>query len=290
MTSFNSMTVMAAAEMIAEMSKQAAFDALVIGWGVDRFCGSGSVATKANGLARYALSDIGNVIVPTVNGNCDLTRAIIDHAITASDAHRNNQLDAWARLVAGVKMDGMEIVEEKVPDSTGRMGLFDDGPMMITKLKLRRMLPEDIPETDFRDAEDEVSTLLKKHSFKTSEGHLTQAMSSFQRGEWASSNAQLRTFYEGYLDEIAVRLGCDAEKKPKSKRDYLGKLDPPFLLSKYNEWNETNEKPQYVQGLMSRMHPEGSHSGLSEEEDATFRLQISLITARLFLRRFDQRS
>lgn len=29
--------------------------------------------------------------------------------------------------------------------------------------------------------------------------------------------------------------------------------------------------------------------GLSEEEDATFRLQISLVTARLFLRRYDQR-
>jgi len=44
-----------------------------------------------------------------------------------------------------------------------------------------------------------------------------------------------------------------------------------------------------VQGLMNRMHPHGGHAGLSEEEDATFRLQVTLITARLFLRRLDQR-
>jgi hypothetical protein len=60
-------------------------------------------------------------------------------------------------------------------------------------------------------------------------------------------------------------------------------------LTEYNEWNENNQKPQYIQGLMSRMHPHGGHPGLSEEEDATFRLQITLVTARLLLRRFRQR-
>ncbi|MBB4279347.1 hypothetical protein GGE12_007161 [Rhizobium mongolense] len=43
-----------------------------------------------------------------------------------------------------------------------------------------------------------------------------------------------------------------------------------------------------IDALMSRMHPHGGHPGLSEEEDATFRLQINLVTARLFLRRLDR--
>ena len=119
---------------------------------------------------------------------------------------------------------------------------------------------------------------------------MKQAISAFSRGEWSSANGELRNFYESYLNEIATRLGYTGSGDSKAKRDYLGKLQPPFLLVDYNEWNPNNQKPQYVQGLISRMHPHGGHPGLSEEEDATFRLQISLVTARLFLRRFDQRS
>jgi hypothetical protein len=152
------------------------------------------------------------------------------------------------------------------------------------------MLPDDIPDLDFREAENEIMRLLAFCDFVTGKGHLEQAMSAFQRGEWASANAQLRTFLESCLDDIAVKLGYGESGGSKNKRDYLGgQLQPPFLLEGYNEWNSNNQKPQYVQGVISRLHPHGSHAGLSEEEDATFRLQITLITARLFLRRFHQR-
>ena len=40
---------------------------------------------------------------------------------------------------------------------------------------------------------------------------------------------------------------------------------------------------------MNGMQPQGGPAGLVEEEDAAFRLQTSLVTARVFLRRFDQR-
>ena len=131
--------------------------------------------------------------------------------------------------------------------------------------------------------------LLDRHGFSVAKGHLKQAVSAFGRGEWSSANGELRNFSESYLNEIASSLGCAGSGDGKAKRDYLGRLQPPFLLADYNEWNANNQKPQYVQGLMSRMHPHGGHPGLSEEEDATFRLQISLVSARLFLRRFDQR-
>ena len=287
MSDFNSMTLMAAGEMLAEMSTHVEFSTLVLGWDVDEFCGSGSVASKANDLVRCAIRI--KPTVPTVNGNCNLTRAMIEHAITASDRDKDNKSDVWARLVAGLKMDGFEIVEEGVPDPSGHPSKFDDSPRMISKLTLKRMLSEDIPETDFREAEDEVSSLLKKHAFETALGHLSLAMTAFQRGEWASANAQLRSFFESYLNDIADKLGYEGKDDTKAKRDFLGKLDPPFLLPDYNEWHENSQKPQYIQGLWSRMHPEGSHPGLSEEEDATFRLQVTLISARLFLRRFDQR-
>ena len=157
-----------------------------------------------------------------------------------------------------------------------------------TIIALARMLPADIPGLDFREAEDEVTTLLVQSGFTVAKGHMERAVSAFQRGEWSSANGELRNFYESYLNEIAVHLGCNSQQDSKAKRDFLGRLQPPFLLTEYNEWNENNQKPQYVQGLMSRMHPHGGHPGLSEEEDATFRLQITLVTARLFLRRYRQ--
>ncbi len=151
------------------------------------------------------------------------------------------------------------------------------------------MLPSDPLKLDFHGAKSEVVNLLRRHRFDDAEGHLTQAVSAFDRKEWSSANGELRKFYESYLNTFADKLGYKGDDNSKAKRDYLGKLQPPFLLADYNEWNPNNQKPQYVQGLMSRMHPHGGHSGLSEEEDATFRLQISLVTARLFLRRFNQR-
>jgi len=286
MSDFNSMTLVAASEMIAEMSTQAAFTSLVMSWGVDDFCGSGSVASRANDMVRYART--GGRIVPTVQGNCELTRAMVEHAITASDRDKQNKSESWARFVAGLKMDGFEIVKEEIPDPSGRSPIFDDGPRMISKPTLKRMLPEDIPGVDFREAEDEITSLLKKHGLVVAEGHLQRAISTFQRGEWSSANGELRNFFEGYLNEIANKLDYNGVDTSKARRDFLGGgLTPPFLLEDYNEWHP--QKTQFVQGLMNRMHPHGGHPGLSEEEDATFRLQTTLITARLFLRRFDQR-
>jgi hypothetical protein len=143
---------------------------------------------------------------------------------------------------------------------------------------------------DFGEAEDEIGMLLNECGFQVAKGHLNQALSAFQRGEWSSANGELRNFYESYLNEIAVGLGYTGAGDSKAKRDFLGNLQPPFLLTDYNEWNANIQKPQFVQGLMSRLHPHGGHPGLSEEEDATFRIQVSLVTARLFLRRYKQRT
>lgn len=289
MTNFNSMTLMAAGEMIAEMSTQAAFSSLILSWDVEEFCGSGSVASKVNQLVRFAKSSMGQRSVPTVNGHCELRRAIIEHAIIANDQAKRNQPEAWARFVAGLKMDGYEIVATKVPDPSGRQSIFEDGPAMVSQPTLTRMLPQSVPGTDFREADDEVTDLLKVHGFSVALGHMQQAISAFQRGDWAAANAQLRTFTESYLSDLAVRLGYQGPDKMNNRFKFLGEVEPPFLLAVYNEWNLNDQKPQFTKGLWSRMHPEGSHPGLSEEEDATFRMQITLIAARLYLRRFDQR-
>jgi hypothetical protein len=279
---FNRMTIVAAAEVISDFKSHSDMEVLEVQWGVTDYCGGSSKPARVSSWATTAIKF--SLQVMTEHGMLPLERAIVETAIRApGNQHKS---DAWKKLIAGLRFDGFELVEVEI-ESDGASSLFG---RKKTAMTLARMLPADVPELDFREAESEVETLLDRSGFVTAKGHLGMALAAFQRGEWASANGQLRNFYESYLNEIAVGLGYSGNDDSKAKRDYLGNLSPPFLLSDYNEWNINNQKPQYVQGLMSRMHPHGGHPGLSEEEDATFRLQVTLVTARLFLRRFNQRN
>lgn len=273
------MTIVAATEVIAEFKSHGDMSVLEVQWGI-----VGNSSSKAARVASWAQCATARKVsqVMTESGLVHLARAIVETAIKAPPGVRDS--DAWKKFVAGLRFDGFEVVETEGPPPASAPW---QSPRTI--VTLARMLPADIPGLDFREAEDEVTTLLLQSGFTVAKGHLERAVSAFQRGEWSSANGELRNFYESYLNEIAVHLGCDSQQDSKTKRDFLGRLQPPFLLTEYNEWNENNQKPQYVQGLMSRMHPHGGHPGLSEEEDATFRLQITLVTARLFLRRYRQR-
>lgn len=283
MSEFNRMTVVAAAEVISAFNSHSDMEILEVEWGIAGRYAAGSKSARVAGLAKVAIEENGEVV--TESGRVGLARALVERAIKAPAGVKNS--DSWKRLVAGLRFDGFEIVETQTEIDADRPW---GTPQVETTIQLVRMLPSDVPGLDFREAESEVEQLLNRHGFSIAKGHLKQAISAFSRGEWSSANGALRNFYESYLNEIADRLGYSGEGDSKDKRNFLGTLQPPFLLAEYNEWNSNNQKPQFVQGLMSRMHPHGGHPGLSEEEDATFRLQINLVTARLFLRRFDQRS
>lgn len=283
MTDFNRMTVVAAAEVLSAWCSHADMMVLETQWGIDGRVSTSSKSARVAGLAKIACDE--ELKVMTETGLISLDRALVEAVLKAPPYIR--QLAIWAKFVAGLRFDGFEIVEtESVVPSASHWG----GVTTKKVVTLERMLPKDIPGLDFREAENELLGLLDRSGFAVSKGHLKQAISAFQRGEWSSANGELRNFFESYLNEIAIGLGYTGGGDSKAKRDFLGAdLQPPFLLDEYNEWNTNNQKPQYVQGLMSRMHPHGGHPGLSEEEDATFRLQISLITARLFLRRYAHR-
>ena len=282
MGEFNRLTVVAAAEVASSFQSHSDMEVLEVQWGIAGRCSSSSKSARVADWARIACED--EIEVLTESGRVRLSRGLVDIAISAPEHKRRSA--AWKKLVAGLRFDGFEVRTTQVEVDSG--DLWQSGGTETT-VELVRMLPSDVPELDFREAESEVALLLDRHGFTVAKGHLAQAVSAFSRAEWSSANGELRNFYESYLNEIATGLGYTGNGDSKARRDYLGSLQPPYLLVDYNEWNPNNQKPQFVQGLMSRMHPHGGHPGLSEEEDATFRLQISLVTARLFLRRFDQR-
>lgn len=282
MSEFNRMTIVAAAEVISDTNSHSDIDVLEMQWGISDRGGGASKSARVVSLSKAAIND--EIEVYTENGVVTLRRALVETALKFSS--RAKDFSSWAKLKAGLRLDGFDVVE---PDEA-KLGFSWNNQNAGISAQLIRMLPADIPELNIREAESEVVMLLDKHGFQVAKGHLSQAMSTFQRGEWSAANGALRNFFENYLNEIADLLGCDRKLGSKDKRDFLGSgAQPAFFFTDYNEWTPNNQKPQYVQGLMSRMHPHGGHPGLSEEEDATFRMQINLVTARLFLRRLDQR-
>lgn len=269
MKKLNNMTIRAAVEIVEDFLSGAEMDTKAEEWGIASQINTYSKATRISGWTKVACSEARPDVLTRL-GVVSLDRAIVELALTAPPKFEERY--AWTEMIAGLKFDGFELQES------------EDGSRSLVA-----MLPTDAPGLEMRKADDEVTALLKKHKFNVTLGHWNIAKSTFQRGEWTAANGELRKIIEGLLDEIAVRLGCERECQSRDKRDYLGNHSTPFLLSEYNEWRKDTSKHQYVQGLISRMHPHGGHAGLSDEEDATFRLQITLVTARLFLRRFDQR-
>jgi hypothetical protein len=150
--------------------------------------------------------------------------------------------------------------------------------------KLLTALPRSIA---LPEAQDELSTLLLKHRFIVAKGHLDQAFSAHTSGNWASANSQIRSFLDGLLDEIAERLDPSAMALGSGypRRVRLAALG--FLSRDLNEWDD--QGLGYLNGLIKRLHPHGSHPGLSDADDCTFRLHTVLLAARLFIVRFDKR-
>ena len=161
--------------------------------------------------------------------------------------------------------------------------LLEQDGFVISDGTLRRALPADIalPRTD-----SELTSLLEQHGFDTAKGHLEQASDAHGRGNWASANGQLRTFFDALLDGVAAKLDPSVGVLPSGQPRRAKLAGLGFLSIPLNEWD--NDGRGFINGLVRRLHPQGAHLGLSDEDDSTFRLHVVLLTAALLLRRFDQ--
>ena len=229
----------------------------------------GSKQTRAVAVGAYLLQETGWL---TEDGR-DLVDVIVGESIvraintcTSSGRFRYEKFErAYPTLHRGLKRDGFTV---------------EDG-------HLRRALPVAL---NLPQADDEVHTLLDGYGFATAQGHLDQAIEAHTRGHWAAANSQLRSFVEGLLNEIAEELNGGVSALPSKgnpRRQWLAQLNPPFFINALNEW--TGKGTGFLEGFYHRLHPEGSHPGLSDEDDSTFRLHLVLLTSRLLLKRLQQR-
>ncbi|MDM5334968.1 hypothetical protein QUF56_17365 [Ureibacillus composti] len=153
---------------------------------------------------------------------------------------------------------------------------------VIQNDKLVRNINTVVEEVELRD---KLTLLLDKYLFTTAKGHYEQAISSFTRGDWAACNAQLRTYVESLFNDIAKSLTGNDYDSSNNARQALATEASKVFYPEYNEWLDGGKG--YIQGFWQRLHTEGSHPGLSNAEDANFRLGIVQFTTFEILKRFD---
>lgn len=176
-------------------------------------------------------------------------------------------LDTHAHLINALKRDGFA----------------------INGTEIKKVLPEEIVEAKI---ETELIQLLDEFNFNRSKGHLEQAVDNHTKSLWASANSQFRTFIESLLIEICSTLLPSHSCSTAGAAINLlsNTVSPPFLQKDLNEVESPRCDKPFVEGLFKRLHPEGSHPGLSDEEDSTFRYHITIVFAHYLLKRLQSRS
>jgi hypothetical protein len=262
---FTRPTIIAAIEFLGKQHSQADFNQMVLRLGLENEIPSRtdlSVSKKSDLLGRIVVHRPDDLI-QTVDGGTTLAEAVVREAVHVSQP--DSQFVPQITFMRGLARDGYVIA-------------WDEGARSPV---LRAALPSElkVPAVD-----DEVHQLLKDFQFRTPLGHLVQAVEAHTRGDWAAANGQLRTFLESLFDDFARHIkGPEAVEHltSENRRALLGEIG--FLAADRKEW--TKDGKNYINGLFKMLHTEGSHAGLSNEDHSTFRLHVTLVTARTFLRR-----
>lgn len=193
-----------------------------------------------------------------------------------------------------------EIVEDAISRAVQNTYRFDaNSNEFIQYPQLRRLLLKDgfvirdgqlirTFDTDFDYSKNEtlLESLLNNHQLKVAKGHFDQASNAFNRGDWAACNSQLRSYVEELLNKLAERITGNTFPDSHQAKIALSKCTPPLFYKQLNEWSDNGTG--YFETFWKRLHNEGSHPGLSDEDDSIFRLNIVQISTLEVLRRYDR--
>ncbi len=176
----------------------------------------------------------------------------------------------WARQ-RGWEVDVSEIPEPLL-NTLRRDGFTTDGTVLIP------LLPE---ETELEQVESELESMLGAGGFSVAKGHLTQGRSAFVRGDWAAANGCFRSAVESLLIDLGSQRSGTPVAGGGAALTVLAQQANPLVHKRLNEWD--GQGKGFMEGFWRRLHPEGPHPGLSDEEDCTFRMQLVLIVMHYLL-------
>lgn len=259
-------------------------------------------------FSRATITDVLNLAADWSNSQLDnfMVKYGLDHEATGSN-RQNKTTNAALYLIKNPNLPGVigdnlqfEIIEHIINRSVQSTAIFDSSKNeFIEYPQLRRLLLRDgfvIEDNnlirtfdttiDYSENENLLERLLDKHGFVTAKGHYEQARNNFNRGHWASCNSQLRSYVEEICNAIAEKVTGQPYTDSHQARIALSQTDPPIFYKNLNEWQDNGKG--YFQTFWIRLHPEGSHPGLSNEEDSVFRLNLVQISSLEILRRYDK--
>lgn|GEM_PF-5327083 len=127
-------------------------------------------------------------------------------------------------------------------------------------VEARRLIPT-VPGVDAVEYTDAVDRALAARGWTTAAGHYRQALDAFGRGNWASANAQLRSALE---ETLPLAASVVARARPNEVQAALDMLRSAGQL--------VDGEYSYAKGLWQLCQSQGSHPGLSDEEESRFRL------------------
>ncbi|AOS40469.1 hypothetical protein [Pseudomonas brassicacearum] len=258
-----------AASVLLERLTQAKFDQMVQRLGLDQAVAQGdaiSIPKKVVQLSQQVTLNP-NQLVQTHEGLLTLAEAFVREALVV--LHRYEDERVQDNFLRSLDRDGFTVSWEAGECAKG------------TPPWLRRSLPTaiDLPEGD-----NELHSLLKANGFTLALGHLDQAVDSHTRGDWASANGQFRTFMEQLINDITARGFAEFDAPHLTLNNRLQLLGSKGFFSVVRgEW--TGDSKGFINGLFNMLNSEGSHPGLSDTEHCTFKLHLTLVTARVLLRR-----
>jgi hypothetical protein len=126
-------------------------------------------------------------------------------------------------------------------------------------------------------AAEETSRLegdLVARGWETAAGHYRHALEAFGRGDWTSANGQLRN-----VVELVLPLAAEAAsgKGPTQPRAAIAVLQARKVL--------VQGEFDVLKGLWDLLQPRGAHPGLSDKDEALFRLMTVTSEIRFLLTR-----
>lgn len=136
-----------------------------------------------------------------------------------------------------------------------------------------RLVPT-VPALQVTDEVTWIETDLDSRDWKTAAGHYRQAIEAFASGNWASANSQLRAFFEDLVRQAAgVPPGGGT-----------GHVQRAFDVLQVAGTLVDGEQ-QFGKDLWKLLHANGSHPGLSDQDESRFRLLALTGYARYLLSR-----
>jgi hypothetical protein len=150
----------------------------------------------------------------------------------------------------------------------------------LSDSSVRKSLPSAIPLVQ---SENKLLDILNRRGLVVAVGHYEQAIAAHGRGDWAAANAQLRSFVEDFFNQCHILLSAGSGTSTQQRKEDLARTG--FFSSSYNEF--LNNGNGFVEGFWKRLHSEGSHPGLSESTDSSFRLHLVLLVLHHYAERLD---